>query len=315
MKKLSLNRFWAIEEQQHFTRFTKQNIALALSTSVIYFIWFSQVVPYRPEHSTLYFLMLILFYVSGVTRSFLKAMLPFIIFWILYDSLRIIPNYVVNPVHIKQPYEIEKYLFGVNDNGVRLTLNEYFTKYHTPFLDILSGLFYINWMPVPFLFGIYAFWKDKALIYSFTYCFLFVNLIGFVVYYTYPAAPPWYVAEYGFIEHFNIMGNVGNLKHFDALVSAPIFKGIYEKNANVFAAMPSLHSAYPVIVLYFAAKKRVGYFIVFFVIFCVGIWCSAVYSNHHYVIDVLAGMTCAVLGIVLFNLFVRKPMIKYILPL
>jgi membrane-associated phospholipid phosphatase len=315
MEKLSLNRFWAIEKNYNFLRFTKQNIVSTLFISVIYFIWFSQVVSYRPEHSALYFLILILFYLNGVTRSFLKAMLPFIIFWILYDSLRIIPNYVVNSVNIKQPYEIEKYLFGVEDNGVKVTLNEYFTKYHTTFLDLLSGLFYINWMPIPFLFGIYAFLKDKTLIYSFTYCFLFVNLIGFVVYYTYPAAPPWYVAEYGFIEHFNIMGNVGNLKHFDQLIGIPIFKGIYEKNANVFAAMPSLHSAYPLVVLYFATQKRIGFSIIFFVIFCVGIWCSAVYSNHHYVIDVLAGIICAVLGIILFNLFIKKPMIKYILPM
>ncbi|MDR6560226.1 MULTISPECIES: phosphatase PAP2 family protein [unclassified Arcicella] len=314
MKKLSLD-FWALDESKSFLRFTQKNIILTLLISVGYFIWFGQVIAYRPEHSVLYFLLLFLFYCNSITRSFMKAMFPFVIFWVVYDSLRIIPNYTINPIHIQQPYLLEKFLFGVNDNGVRITLNEYFTKYHTTFLDLLSGLFYINWVPVPLLFGIYVFLKDKTIMYSFAYCFLFVNLIGFCVYYIYPAAPPWYVAEYGFTEHFNIMGNVGNLKYFDALVGSPIFKGIYEKNANVFAAMPSLHSAYPLIVLYFAIQKKMGKFIIFFVVFCLGIWGSAVYSNHHYVIDVLAGISCAVLGITLFNVFVRKPMIKYILPL
>jgi membrane-associated phospholipid phosphatase len=32
-----------------------------------------------------------------------------------------------------------------------------------------------------------------------------------------------------------------------------------------------------------------------------GIWFAAVYSSHHYVLDVLAGITCAILGIGLFQ--------------
>jgi inositol phosphorylceramide synthase catalytic subunit len=315
MKERSLNYFWAIKESYNFSRFTKKNIIITICTSIVYFIWFHQIVGFRPEHLTLYVLLLALFYINAITRSFLKAMLPFIVFWILYDSLRIIPNYMVNDVHIQQPYEIEKQLFGINDDGKLLTLNEYFSKYHTSFLDFLSGFFYLNWIPIPLLFCLYAFFKDKVLIYSFTYCFLFVNLIGFLIYYLYPAAPPWYVAQYGFTEHFDIMGNTGNLKHFDALVGLSVFKGIYEKNANVFAAMPSLHSAYPVIVLYFATQNRSNYFKIPFVIFCLGIWGGAVYSNHHYVIDVLAGIICAVVGITIFNLYLKKWVIQYILPL
>lgn len=315
MKESSFSHFWAIRENHNFLRFTKQNTTVIVCISIMYFIWFYQIVGFRSEHLTLYVLLFVLFYINSITRSFLKAMLPFVGFWILYDSLRIVPNYVINEVHIQQPYQLEKQLFGIHDNGKVITWNEYFSKYHTPFLDFLSGFFYINWIPVPLLFCLYAFLKDKVLIYSFTYCFLFVNLIGFFIYYLYPAAPPWYIAEYGFTEHFNIMGNTGNLKHFDALIGLPIFKGIYEKNANVFAAMPSLHSAYPVIVLYFATRKGSNYVKIPLVIFCLGIWGSAVYSNHHYVIDVLVGIICAVVGIILFNLYLKKWLIKYILPL
>lgn len=314
-RKSGLEHFWAIEESKSFSRFTKSNVILITILSIVYFIWFGEVIPFRPEHSTLYCIVLAMFIINGVTRSFIKAMLPFALFWVIYDSMRLVPNYEINPVHIKEVYMFDKYLFGIYENGIKLTMNEYLTKHHTAFFDILSGLFYINWVPIPLLFGIYVFLKDKTVIYSFAYCFLFVNLIGFCFYYMYPAAPPWYVTEYGFVEHFDIMGNVGNLKNFDNLVGIPIFKGIYEKNANVFAAMPSLHSAYPLIVLYFAKQAKMGKFIIFYVIFCLGIWGSAVYSNHHYVLEVLAGISCAILGITLFNLFLRKPMIKYILPL
>jgi membrane-associated phospholipid phosphatase len=37
-----------------------------------------------------------------------------------------------------------------------------------------------------------------------------------------------------------------------------------------------------------------------------GIWFSAVYSNHHYLIDVLLGLACAITGIFIFEKFIRK---------
>ena len=45
--------------------------------------------------------------------------------------------------------------------------------------------------------------------------------------------------------------------------------------------------------------------LVFFVI-CVGIWLAAVYSRHHYIIDVLLGIACALATIfVLERLILR----------
>jgi membrane-associated phospholipid phosphatase len=43
----------------------------------------------------------------------------------------------------------------------------------------------------------------------------------------------------------------------------------------------------------------------------VGIWFSAIYTSHHYVLDVLAGITCAIVGIALFSCFsVRQKSVK-----
>ena len=69
--------------------------------------------------------------------------------------------------------------------------------------------------------------------------------------------------------------------------------------------MPSLHSAYPLLVLYTGIKARSGTINVFFLIVMVGIWFAAVYTSHHYILDVLAGILCAVAGIVLFE-WLRK---------
>jgi membrane-associated phospholipid phosphatase len=33
----------------------------------------------------------------------------------------------------------------------------------------------------------------------------------------------------------------------------------------------------------------------------IGIWFTAVYASHHYILDVMAGIICATIGINLFN--------------
>ena len=82
---------------------------------------------------------------------------------------------------------------------------------------------------------------------------------------------------------------------------------MYAKSSNVFAAMPSLHSAYPVVVVYYAFKNKVNLLARFFVVLVmVGIWFGAVYTSHHYILDVLAGIICSIVAIYLFRFMAEK---------
>ena len=220
--------------------------------------------------------------------------------------MRIIPNYEVSTVHIREPYELEKSLFGINVLNNTITPNEFFNIWNNKFLDFISGFFYINWMPIPLAFGIYLFIKDKYLFAQFSIVFLLVNLVGFAIYYIYPAAPPWYVNLYGFDLHLGIPGNRAGLARFDELIKYPLFEGIYNKNANVLAAMPSLHATYPLIVLYYGIKKHLTWINIIFAIFTLGIWFSAVYSGHHYIIDVILGIVITLLTLLTFNIMLKK---------
>lgn len=65
--------------------------------------------------------------------------------------------------------------------------------------------------------------------------------------------------------------------------------------------MPSLHCAYPVITLYFSIKNRLGLINILHAVIVVGIWFAPVYSGHHYILDVLAGIACAIAGIFIFQ--------------
>ncbi|HEX8022053.1 phosphatase PAP2 family protein [Mucilaginibacter sp.] len=283
-----------------------RSIIIVSLLSIAYLALSTFLIGYKPDELTLVIIFNVLFYASAITRKFILGFTIFIVYWIIFDYMKAFPNYNYNPVHIAELYNAEKHLFGIHFNGKLLTPNEYWLANSNTFIDVVSGLFYLCWIPVPLGFAAYLFFKNKKQFLNFSLTFVLVNILGFIVYYTYPAAPPWFVQYHGF--HFIplTMGNTAGLARFDAYFHAGIFKNIYTKGSNVFAAMPSLHSSYPVIVLYYGLKNRLGLANIFFAIVTVGIWFTAVYASHHYVLDVLAGITCAALGITLYNLLLKK---------
>ena len=262
----------------------------------------------RPEHPLLIALIAVLFCAHPQTKKLVIALLPFILFAVSYDWMNIVPNYKVNPIDVQGLYEAEKSLFGITTTAGTVTPNEYFAEHHCAFMDFWAGFFYLCWVPVPILFGLSLyFMKQRNLYLRFAIVFLFVNLIGFAGYYIHPAAPPWYVMKYGFEPILNTPGDVAGLGRFDEMTGLGIFDSLYSRNSNVFAAVPSLHSAYMVIAFYYSLKAKYPNFLrVIFGIIMLGIWFTAVYSAHHYIIDAILGASCAVLGIFIFEKILMK---------
>ena len=273
----------------------KKRIKLAIVFATVYVLFITILIGWRDDHT--YFII----FVSAAllahrwTYKLVLVLSAFIIFWIIYDSMRIYPNHHFNPVHVFEPYNLELKWFGVWDDGRKIVLSEWFETRTTSLLTALAGISYLLWIPGPMIYAIYLFnQKNHGQLVDFTYAFLVTNIIGFIIYYAYPAAPPWYYIHYGAATDFTIPGNPGILKEFDSLVGLKIFGSIYSKNSNVFAAIPSMHAAYPVIGLLYAIHHRKRTFIVVFTVLTFGIWFAAVYSQHHYIIDLLLGLVCAV---------------------
>ncbi|SFC25770.1 phosphatase PAP2 family protein [Spirosoma endophyticum] len=280
--------------------FYKQVLTLSL-ISLGYLLLSFVLVGFKSDQLFLVGLVNGLYFASAQSRKFVIGFSIFIVYWIVFDYMKAFPNYQYNAVHIESLYMLEKKLFGIANGASILTPNEYWLLHRTTLLNVLTGLFYVSWIPIPLLFATYLFFKDRPSFYPLALTFVLVNLLGFIIYYLYPAAPPWYIQHYGFTFHPNTPGNTAGLANFDRYFGINLFSSIYAKSSNVFAAMPSLHSSYPVIVLYYGIKNKAGLINVFFLIVMGGIWFSAVYTSHHYVLDVLAGISCALIGIILFN--------------
>lgn len=258
-------------------------------------------------------LLYVVLVVAKPTRKFAAAFLPWVVFACTYDWMRLWPNYEFNSIDVKGLYDAEKALFGISTAGGRLIPSEYFAIHHAAAADVLAGLFYLCWVPVPLFFSFYLYFKRQYRWFlRFTIAFLFVNLVGFCGYYIHPAAPPWYAMSYGFEPILHTPGNVAGLARFDALLGIPVFHQIYGENANVFAAVPSLHAAYMLITTIYAfASRRTKGMTAAFAFICIGIWWTAVYTGHHYVIDVILGILTAIVGIGLLELVIfRVPCIR-----
>lgn len=259
-------------------------------------------------NSILIVLIVLLLLAWKKTRKFAGYMLPWFLFVLFYDLMRYYPNYKVNPIDVKGLYEAERSLFGIATATGKVIPGAWFSMHTSVLADFMAGVFYLCWVPVPVMFSLwlYATRRYEWMV-RFTWAFLLVNLIGFAGYYIHPAAPPWYALQYGFTPIEGTPGNVAGLGRFDALTGWNIFHGLYGKNANVFAAVPSLHAAYLLVTtIYSVLSGRKWYTSFLFGFICLGIWFTAVYTTHHYIIDVLLGIGTTIVGVLLFELLWRR---------
>jgi hypothetical protein len=285
---------------------TAKHVWITGGLSLGYLLLSRLLIGFKPEQVILVLLFNACYYLSVPARKFITGFSIFIVFWIIFDYMKAFPNYHYNIVHIESLYQAEKQLFGITQQGVVVTPNEYWLTHSNAFLDAIAGIFYLCWVPVPLAFAGFLFFKNKKLFLHFSLTFLLVNLIGFAIYYIYPTAPPWYVQLHGFSFEAGTPGNTAGLEKFDRFFHVHTFSSLYAKSSNVFAAMPSLHASYPLIVLYYGWKNRLGLINLFFAMVMAGIWFSAIYTSHHYILDVLAGILCAITGILLFQRLISR---------
>lgn len=234
---------------------------------------------------------------SDGTRRFFMGMLPFLLFGIVYDLTHITqPLFRYLHIHVTEPYWFDKTFFGIRVAGGVLTPNEYFARNHWAAVDFVTGFAYIIFIYWPIGLAAYLalFRRDEAgrrLLARFGWTFLIMNIVGFATYYVYPAAPPWYAADYGFgPANMAARSSAAGAARWDALTGIPYFAGFYGRSADVFGAIPSLHPTYPLLAfLYGRELKKRWLDAASFGLFAL-VSFAAIYLNHHYILDVALGV-------------------------
>jgi hypothetical protein len=265
-----------------------------------YFIAINQIIHIRPDHI---FLALVLFsFILGKQRArrFLIDWLPFVLFWVVYDMMRGVADSVRGTIHVASPYRLELALFGNFMTDIPPFLLQRLREavewgWLRKLMDVLAANFYTAHFALPLLLG-WVFWhttNDRPLFYKFVHTLTVLNIMALMTFMIYPAAPPWYVYHYGFAQPEPNSSfwaiSAGNLIDVDHLLGVNFFTTLWDSfNANHFAAIPSLHGAYPLVLSFFTYKKFRKKPLLLSC-YPAAVWFSAVYLNHHYVIDLIIG--------------------------
>jgi len=256
-----------------------------------YLLLVHQVARLQPEHYLAAALFLGLALWSDGSRKLARVGMPFLLYAVVYDSMRWYANYIRSPViHLREPYDFDLRFFGIHTASGTLTPNEWFQIHTSRILDFVCGLSY-----TPFLFigesvlvSIYLLFRgQERRATRFAWVFVISNFVGFSLYYIYPAAPPWYVAHHGFTADLTVHASSAGAARFDQLVGLPVMASFYGKSADVFGAIPSLHVVYPMLALLYA--WRLPRFRIVAAAYLFLVCLSAVYLDHHYILDILIG--------------------------
>jgi inositol phosphorylceramide synthase catalytic subunit len=258
----------------------------------------------HPDQFLLTGAMLVLVVWSEATRRFFHGMLPFLLFGIVYDLTHITQPLVRHlHIHVDEPYRFDKFFFGIPTADGRLTPNEFFARHNWRIVDFFTGTSYIVFVYWAIGFAAYLALfrrndeRARRLLTRFGWTFLLMNIAGFVTYYVYPAAPPWYVQDYGLgPANLAARSSVAGAGRWDALMGIPYFASFYGRSADVFGAIPSLHVSYPLLTFLFGLELRKRWLdVASFSLFAL-VSFAAVYLNHHYVLDVLLGVLYTVVA-------------------
>ncbi len=263
---------------------------LAIAPFMGWTLWCAATGSFRGEHLVFIIGMPALVLASDATRRLLQALYPLACVGLLYDTMKYVQYVGITParVHDCDLRAAEARLFGI---GGGRTVHDWFAVHHTTALDLLCAVPYGTFIYAVVLMAVYLYVRDFAAVQRYGWTFLLMNVLGFVTYHVYPAAPPWYFHAHGCTVDLGAHAYEGaRLAHVDALLGVRYFHGFYGRSHDVFGAIPSLHVAYPLLILregwrYFGHALRTVA-----VLYALLMAFGAVYLDHHWILDVCLGV-------------------------
>lgn len=227
--------------------------------------------------------------------------LPFFGLLVLYDVLRGDVAVAPGQAHQAAQIDFDRALFGHEIPTLWLQ-RHLWTPGHLHWYDYLTWATYMT--------HFFAVWVTAAILWRvaherfrrYVVLVVLLTLGAFLTYWLYPAQPPWLAAQDGALGPMDrivpaVWGRLG----------VGTVQSVYENASlvNTVAAMPSLHAAYPVMLLLFfwpdGWKVRVP-----LALYALMMGSALVYGGEHYVLDIVAGWALAGAAFALVTLGARR---------
>jgi hypothetical protein len=221
--------------------------------------------------------------------------LPFFALLATYDYLRGAVSVPDTVAHVAPQIDVDKFLFFGTVPTVWLQQHLWtpgqFHWYDYGIWAVYMTHFFTVWVVAAVLWHV-----SRTRFRQFAVVTVLLTVGAFLTYWLYPAQPPWIAAQHGLLSTSDrivpqVWGQLG----------VHTVKSLYENGnfVNTVAAMPSLHAAYPFMLMLFfwSAGYRVR---ILLGAYTLAMAFTLVYGGEHFVADILAGwlMALAVFGLV-----------------
>lgn len=240
----------------------------------------------------------------GRMKQFIRDWSLPVVLFLSYDYLRGLAPKLNMEANIFPMINFDRAVFGDIPTNTLQAL--FFSNGTIRWIDYLSAIFYMSHFVIPLVIAFIFWFKKKKYFEQYTLSLILISYAAFITYVLFPAVPPWMASEKGIIPYvYKIMDLT-----FLSLPNRIDLPSVYQFfGANLVAAVPSLHAAYPWLTFLFFINKFniLGWLLLPYVL---GVWFSIVYLGEHYVFDIFIAVIYATFFYIVVT---SSDKIKYVL--
>jgi membrane-associated phospholipid phosphatase len=228
-------------------------------------------------------------FVLGRTRRYVRDFLPFLLLIFLYEELRGVAHLLRPHPYYRPQIRIEEALF--NGHLPSVELQHLLWTGHLRLFDHVIIVFSSIHFIVPPALAFFFWLKDAAFFRRFIRTYLALSFAGALTFLLFPAAPPWAASRAGVIRPVALISTDGAGGHGSGGTGLLLH--------NPYAAIPSLHAGYAMLVFLFVAAyvrpSRLRWPITLVAsLYPIAMGFCVVYTGNHYVVDLLFGFAFAI---------------------
>jgi membrane-associated phospholipid phosphatase len=243
------------------------------------------------------------------TFPYIRDFLPFLLLILLYEELRGVAHVLRPHPYYRPQIRIEEWLFGGHLPSVEL--QHWLWTGHLRFYDHVIIVFSSIHFIVPPALAFFFWLTDMLLFRRFVRTYLALSFFGALTFLLFPAAPPWAASRAGVISPVALISTDGSGS------KVPGGSGLLLHNP--YAAIPSLHAGYAMLVFLFVASyvRRLRWrwpITIVAALYPLAMGFCVVYTGNHYVIDLLIGFASAIGAFVAVPRLVRRPSLRVVRP-
>lgn len=237
---------------------------------------------------TLFAVFLIIFIVMGQTRAFLLRFAPFLLLLLAYDSLRGFADNIDTHINYWPMINFDHMVFG---GQLPTTLLQNLLWHGSvQWYDFYFYFLYTIHFLAPIVLAV-VIWKFHPRLYwQYVAALVGLSFAAFITFVIFPAAPPWMASDMHLIPQIHRVSS-------DVWWAMGVhnFSEVYSHiSPNSVAAVPSLHSAYPLLFTMFVWRIFSFRKTWWMLIYPVSMWIGVVYMGEHYAFDVVTGVLYAI---------------------